>query len=95
MTVGAAGGINVLFKALLNPGDEVIIPAPYWLSYPEIVKLADGVPVFIRGEKKDGYKVSAEQIKAAITPNTKALVLNTPSNPTGMIYTREELEAML
>jgi aspartate aminotransferase len=83
-----------IFEAILNPGDEVIIPAPYWLSYPEIVKLADGVPVFIRGEKKDGYKVSAEQIKAAITPNTKALVLNTPSNPTGMIYTREELEAI-
>lgn len=83
-----------IFEAILNPGDEVIIPAPYWLSYPEIVKLADGVPVFIRGEKKDGYKVSAEQIKAAITPNTKALILNTPSNPTGMIYTREELEAI-
>lgn len=83
-----------IFEAILNPGDEVIIPAPYWLSYPEIVKLADGVPVFIRGEKKDGYKVSAEQIKAAITPNTKALVLNTPSNPTGMVYTREELKAI-
>lgn len=83
-----------IFEAILNPGDEVIIPAPYWLSYPEIVKLSDGVPVFIRGEKKDGYKVSAEQIRAAITPNTKALILNTPSNPTGMIYTREELEAI-
>lgn len=83
-----------IFEAILNPGDEVIIPAPYWLSYPEIVKLADGVPVFIRGEKKDGYKVSAEQIKAAITPKTKAFILNTPSNPTGMIYTREELEAI-
>lgn len=81
-----------IFEAILNPGDEVIIPAPYWLSYPEIIKLADGVPVFVRGEKKDGYKVSAEQIKAAITPNTKAMVLNTPSNPTGMVYTREELE---
>lgn len=81
-----------IFQAILNPGDEVIIPAPYWLSYPEIVKLADGVPVFIRGEKKDGYKVSAEQIKAAITPKTKAVVLNTPSNPTGMVYSREELE---
>lgn len=83
-----------IFEAILNPGDEVIIPAPYWLSYPEIVKLADGVPIFIRGEKKHGYKVSAEQVKAAITPNTKAFILNTPSNPTGMIYTREELEAI-
>lgn len=81
-----------IFEAILNPGDEVIVPAPYWLSYPEIVKLADGVPVFIRGEKQAGYKVSAEQIKSAITSNTKALVLNTPSNPTGMIYTKEELE---
>ncbi|MDE6312898.1 MAG: pyridoxal phosphate-dependent aminotransferase [Lachnospiraceae bacterium] len=83
-----------IFEAILNPGDEVIIPTPYWLSYPEIVKLSDGVPVFIRGERENGYKVTAEQIQAAITPNTKALILNTPSNPTGMIYTREELETI-
>lgn len=83
-----------IFEAILNPGDGVIIPTPYWLSYPEIVKLSDGVPVFIRGERENGYKVTAEQIQAVITPNTKALILNTPSNPTGMIYTREELETI-
>ncbi len=86
--------LSNIFCALLNPGDEVIIPAPFWLTYPEIVKLNDGVPVIIRGEKSQGYKVSAEQIQAAITPKTKALVLNTPSNPTGMIYTAEELKAI-
>lgn len=86
--------LSNIFCALLNPGDEVIIPAPYWLTYPEIVKLNDGVPVVIRGEKSQGYKVTAEQIQAAITPNTKALILNTPSNPTGMIYTEEELRAI-
>lgn len=91
---GGKHSLTNIFSAILNPGDEVIIPAPYWLSYPEIVKLADGVPVYIRGEKNQGYKVSAEQIEAACTEKTKAIVLNTPSNPTGMIYTREELEAI-
>lgn len=90
-TGGKQGLINV-FDALLNPGDEVIIPAPYWLSYPEMVKLADGVPVFVYGTKENGYKITAEQLQAAITANTKAVVINSPSNPTGMIYTREELE---
>ncbi len=88
---GGKHSLTNICTALLNPGDEVIIPAPYWLSYPEMVKLADGVPVFIRGNKEQGYKVSARQIQDAITPKTKALILNTPSNPTGMIYTREEL----
>lgn len=91
---GGKHSLTNIFSAILNPGDEVIIPAPYWLSYPEIIKLADGVPVYIRGEKSQGYKVSAEQIEAACTEKTKAIVLNTPSNPTGMIYTREELEAI-
>lgn len=91
---GGKHSLTNIFSAILNPGDEVIIPAPYWLSYPEIVKLADGVPVYIRGEKEQGYKVTAKQIEAACTIKTKAIVLNTPSNPTGMIYTREELEAI-
>ena len=91
---GGKHSLTNVFSVLLNPGDEVIIPAPYWLSYPEIVKLAGGVPVFIRGEKEQGYKVSAKQIEDAITDKTKALVLNTPSNPTGMIYTKEELQAI-
>lgn len=88
---GGKHSLTNIFSVLLNPGDEVIIPAPYWLSYPEIVKLSGGVPVFIRGGKEQGYKVLASQIEEAITPKTKALVLNTPSNPTGMIYTEEEL----
>ncbi|MBE5894706.1 MAG: pyridoxal phosphate-dependent aminotransferase [Lachnospiraceae bacterium] len=91
---GGKHSLTNVFDALLNPGDEVIIPAPYWLSYPEMVKLSDGVPVFITGNKEQNYKVSAAQIEAAVTDKTKALVLNTPSNPTGMVYTREELEAI-
>lgn len=91
---GGKHGLSNVFDALLNPGDEVIIPAPYWLSYPEMVKLSDGVPVVITGKKENGYKVTAKQVEDAITDKTKALVLNTPSNPTGMIYTEEELRAI-
>lgn len=91
---GGKQGLSNVFDAILNPGDEVIIPAPYWLSYPEMVKLSDGVPVFITGTKENGYKVTASQLEEAITDKTKAFVLNTPSNPTGMIYSREELEAI-
>lgn len=89
---GGKHSLTNTFQILLNPGDEVIIPAPYWLSYPEIVKLADGVPVYIRGDKSQGYKISGAQLEEAITDKTKALVLNTPSNPTGMVYNRKELE---
>lgn len=91
---GGKHSLTNVFEAILNPGDEVIIPAPYWLSYPEIVKLADGVPVYVRGEKENGYKVTADQLQAVTTDKTKALVLNTPSNPTGMIYSEEELRAI-
>ncbi|MBP5624565.1 MAG: pyridoxal phosphate-dependent aminotransferase [Lachnospiraceae bacterium] len=91
---GGKQGLSNVFDAILNPGDEVIIPAPYWLSYPEMVKLSDGVPVFIFGTKENGYKVTAKQLEDAITDKTKAFVLNTPSNPTGMIYTKKELEAI-
>ncbi len=91
---GGKHSLTNVFEAIINPGDEVIIPAPYWLSYPEIVKLAGGVPVVIRGEKEQGYKVTAEQLAAATTEKTKAIVLNTPSNPTGMIYTEEELRSI-
>lgn len=89
---GGKHALSNIFDVLLNPGDEVIIPAPYWLSYPEMVKLSDGIPVYIRGTKEQGYKVTAQQIEDAVTDKTKALILNTPSNPTGTIYTREELE---
>ena len=88
---GGKHSLTNIFEAILNPGDEVMIPAPYWLSYPEIVRLADGIPVFIKGEKSNDYKVTAAQIEAACNENTKALILNSPSNPSGMIYTREEL----
>ncbi len=91
---GGKHSLTNIFGAICNPGDEVIIPTPYWLSYPEIVKLADGVPVFVRAEKEQNYKVTAAQIEAACTEKTKALILNSPSNPSGMIYTREELEAI-
>lgn len=91
---GGKHSLTNIFTVLLNPQDEVIIPAPYWLSYPEIVRLADGVPVFVETTAEQGYKVTAEQVAAACTDKTKALVLNTPNNPTGMLYTREELEAI-
>ena len=91
---GGKQGLTNVFAAILNPGDEVIIPAPYWLSYPEMVKLNDGVPVFVEGLKENGYKITAAQLEAAITDKTKALVLNSPNNPTGMIYKRFELEAI-
>ena len=80
-----------LAQALLNPGDEVIIPAPYWVSYPDMVLLADGVPVIIEAGVEQGFKVTPEQLERAITKKTRLFVLNSPSNPTGAAYTRAEL----
>jgi aspartate aminotransferase len=80
--------------ALLDPGDECIIPAPYWVSYPDMVLLADGVPVSVYGSAGQGYKITPAQLAAAITPRTKMLFLNSPSNPTGAAYTRAELQAL-
>ena len=91
---GGKHSLTNIFSAIVNPGDEVIIPGPYWLSYPEIVKLAGGTPVFVMSTKEDNYKVTADQIREACTDKTKALVLNTPSNPTGMLYSEEELRAI-
>ena len=91
---GGKHSLTNIFTAIINPGDEVIILAPFWLSYPEMVKMADGVPVIVYGTKENGYKVTAEQIKAACTDKTKAVIINSPSNPTGMIYSREELQAI-
>jgi aspartate aminotransferase len=82
------------FMAILNPGDEVLIPTPYWVSYPEQVKLAGGVPKFIAGEEKNEFKITPQQLQAAITPKTRALVMNSPSNPGGHAYTPEELKAL-
>ena len=91
---GAKHALVNAFMAVLNPGDEVIIPAPFWVSYPEMVKIADGIPVIIETKEEDEFKFTAEQFKNAITDKTRAIVLNSPSNPTGMIYTEEELRAI-
>jgi aspartate aminotransferase len=91
------GGKHSLFNlmlALLNPGDEVIIPAPYWLSYPEMVRLADGVPVIVPTEVQSDYKITPDQLRNACTPNTRLFVLNSPSNPTGVVYTPDEIRAL-
>lgn len=92
--VGAKHSLFNLFQALINPGDEVIIPAPYWVTYPEIVKYSEGVPVFIETDDASAFKVTPEQLKNAITDKTKVLILNTPSNPTGSVYTKEDLEGL-
>lgn len=91
---GGKHSLTNIFTALINPGDEVIIPAPFWLSYPEIVKLAGGVPVIVTTTKEQNFKLTAEDLEKAITDKTKAVVINTPNNPTGMLYTEEELRAI-
>ncbi|MCB1864386.1 MAG: pyridoxal phosphate-dependent aminotransferase [Chromatiales bacterium] len=83
-----------LAQAMLNPGDEVIIPAPYWVSYPDMVLLADAVPVIVSAGQDRGFKLGADQLEAAITPRTRLVVINSPSNPTGVAYTRADLEAL-
>lgn len=82
------------FQATLDKGDEVIIPAPYWVSYPDMVRLAEGTPVFIKTSAQNEYKMTADQLRHALTPNTKWVLLNSPGNPTGAIYSREELRAL-
>lgn len=90
--IGAKHVLYTLFQVLLNEQDEVIIPIPYWVSYPEQVKLAGGVPVYIEGTAEQQYKVSPQQIQEVITDKTRAIILNSPSNPSGMLYTEEELK---
>ncbi len=92
--VGAKHVLYTLFQVILNEGDEVIIPIPYWVSYPEQVKLAGGVPVYVEGTAQQGYKITPQQLEDAITEKTKAVIINSPSNPSGMIYSREELEQL-
>ncbi|WP_214746235.1 MULTISPECIES: pyridoxal phosphate-dependent aminotransferase [unclassified Exiguobacterium] len=89
---GAKHALSTLFQAILDPGDEVIVPAPYWVSYPEQIKLSDGIPVILETDESSRFKVTRELLEQHITPKTKALVLNSPSNPTGMVYSKEELE---
>jgi aspartate aminotransferase len=96
VTTGAGGKhcLYMAFMAVLNPGDEVLIPSPYWVSYPEQVKLAGGVPKVIRGEESNGFKITPQQLESAIGPRTKVLVINSPSNPAGHAYTPAELKAL-
>ncbi|QKG84385.1 pyridoxal phosphate-dependent aminotransferase [Kroppenstedtia pulmonis] len=94
ITVGAKHALYNLFQVTLNPGDEVIIPAPYWVSYIEQVKLAGGNPVVIEGKESQGFKVTPEQLEAAITDRTVAFLINSPSNPTGAVYSADELAAL-
>ena len=91
VTDGAKYALYLLFQAILNVGDEVIIPVPYWVSYGEQVKLAEGKPVFVSSTQEQSFKVSVAQLEAVRTDKTKAIILNSPSNPTGVIYTEEEL----
>ncbi|TWI29652.1 aspartate aminotransferase [Paracoccus sulfuroxidans] len=96
VTVGT-GGKQILYNALmatLNPGDEVIIPAPYWVSYPDMVLLAGGTPVIVEGEMQNGYRITPEQLEGAITPRTKWVIMNSPSNPTGAGYSEEHLRGL-
>ena len=93
----SCGGKQSFFNlvlATINPGDEVIIPAPYWVSYPDIVLIAEGKPVFINTGIEQNFKISAQQLEAAITPKTKMFVINSPSNPSGSVYTLDELKAL-
>jgi aspartate aminotransferase len=96
ITTGAGGKhcLYMAFMAILNPGDEVIIPAPYWVSYPEQVKLAGGVCTFVTGAEANGFKITPAQLEAAITPKTKIFLINSPSNPAGHAYTPAELKAL-
>lgn len=94
VSCGAKHSIYNLFAAILNPGDEIIIPAPYWVSYPDMAKLMDAIPVIIKTDFEQNFKMSPAQLEGAITPETRLVILNSPSNPTGVAYTQEELKAL-
>lgn len=94
VTVGGKHALYTLFQVILDEGDEVIIPTPYWVSYPEQVKLAGGVPVFVEGSEENEFKITPSQLEQAISGRTKAVVINSPSNPTGMVYTEDELREL-
>lgn len=91
ISTGAKQCLANVFMAILNPGEEVLIPVPYWVSYPELVKLADGIPVFVETSKENNYKYTLDDLEKALTSNTKAILINSPNNPTGTIYNEEEL----
>ncbi len=91
---GAKHSVFVALQVLLNPGDEVILPAPFWVSYYELIKMAGGIPVIVNATEDEDFKITAEKLAAAVTTKTKAMILNNPSNPTGMMYTKSELQAI-
>ncbi len=91
---GAKQSLFNLFQTILDEGDEVIVPAPYWVTYPELVKYSGATPIFIQTDESTGFKITADQLEKAITPKTKMLILTTPSNPTGAVYSKAELEAL-
>ena len=95
VTHGGKYACHLAILAVCNPGDDVIIPTPYWVTYPEIVKLAGARPRFVQTEEKHDFKITAEHLRAALTPKTRLLILNSPSNPTGAVYRRDELEALM
>jgi aspartate aminotransferase len=94
VTNGGKHALYNLMQVMLDPGDEVVIPAPYWLSYPEMVKLADGIPVIVNTELENDFKITPAQLQQAITPRTRLVVINSPSNPTGIVYTPDEIRAL-
>ncbi|NOT01912.1 MAG: pyridoxal phosphate-dependent aminotransferase [Phycisphaerales bacterium] len=94
ITVGGKMACQLSLLAILDPGDEVIIPVPYWVSYPDLVRLAGAVPVFVTGEQSNGFRVTPHQLREAVTPRTRAFIFNSPSNPTGHIYAPDEVHAM-
>ncbi len=92
VSTGAKQCLSNLFQAALNPGDEVLIQTPYWVSYPELIQLSDGVPVFIETDEKDNFKLSLEKLDGAVTTKTKMIIVNSPNNPTGTVYNKEDLQ---
>lgn len=91
ISTGAKQCLANIFQAILNPGDEVILPVPYWVSYPELIKLSDGVPVFVDTKEENYFKYTIDSLNEAVTERTKAIIVNSPNNPTGTVYTKEDL----
>ncbi len=94
ISTGGKQSLNNALSAILNPEDEVLIPSPYWVSYPELVKLSDGVPILVKTGADSAYKITPEILEKYVTPKTKAIIINSPSNPTGSVYNRKELEGI-
>ena len=94
ITAGGKMGVYLAIHAMINPGDEVVIPKPYWVSYPEIVKLAGGVPVYVQGDEKNDYKLTPENLSLVLTDRTRIVLFNSPSNPSGVTYTPDEVRAL-